>query len=31
MSNGLAGKLITLLAPRELRAWRDDLMQNATI
>ena len=27
ITNGLAGKLITLLAPRELRAWRDDLMQ----
>jgi len=27
ITNGLAGKLITLLAPRELRAWRDDLIQ----
>jgi integrase len=27
MSNGLAGKLITLLTPRELRAWRDGLIE----
>ena len=27
MSNGVAGKLITLLTPRELRAWRDGLIQ----
>ena len=27
ITNGLAGKLITLLAPRELRAWRDGLIQ----
>src|SRR5215467_141011 len=27
ITTGLAGKLITLLAPRELRAWRDDLIQ----
>ena len=26
MTNGLAGKLITLLAARELRAWRDGLI-----
>jgi integrase len=27
MSNGLAGKLITLLTPRELRVWRDGLIE----
>jgi integrase len=27
MTNGLAGKLITLLAARELRAWRDGLIE----
>jgi len=27
MTNGLAGKLITLLTPRELRAWRNDLIE----
>jgi len=31
MSNGLAGKLITLLTPRELRAWRDGLIHKMTI
>src|SRR5215471_2292810 len=28
MTNGLASKLITLLEPRELRAWRDSLIDN---
>ena len=28
MTNGLAGKLITLLTPRELRAWRDGLIES---